>query len=221
MRTNSVILWDRWQSAILLMCWAVAYPMNFWPLLYWAVVLSFLCFGLIHYRDWMRFRPWFGYANMVTGLRLLVILLLAAYFEHLADWQIALTGITVVILDGVDGWLARRFVQESYIGAYFDMETDVVYVLAFSTILFLTGKVGDWIFFPALLRYFYVLIGWLLHLKEESAKGEKWARWIAGSYFGALLFPFILPLWLAEILLGIAAAGVSLSFLRSFLALKR
>jgi phosphatidylglycerophosphate synthase len=213
---SSIQTWDRWQSAITLLVWLVAFQFDAWWLLFWTVALSFVVFVLMHWREWGHFKPYGGYPNYVTAFRLGLVFLLAILFPHLSDWQIALWAAIVIALDGVDGMVARYFVQESYIGAYFDMESDVVYVLAMSTILYLTGKVEAWIFIAALLRYFYILLIWVTGGEEASAKGGNWARWVAGTYFGALIVPFLFAgLWVSVVLV-ILNVVLLLSFSKSF-----
>lgn len=213
---SSIQTWDRWQSVITLLVWLVAFQFDLWPLLFWTVALSFVVFIGMHWREWGHFKPYGGYPNYVTAFRLGLVFLLAIAFPHLTDWQIALWAAIVIALDGVDGMVARYFVQESYIGAYFDMESDVVYVLAMSSILYLTGKVEAWIFVPALMRYFYVLVIWISGKAEVSAKGGNWARWVAGSYFGVILLPFVWDADIAKICLAMVAIVLGLSFIRSF-----
>ena len=67
----------------------------------------------------------------------------------------------VTLLDGVDGWLARRTGLASRFGARFDMEVDAALILVLSILAYLYGKAGAWILASGLMRYAFVAAGWL------------------------------------------------------------
>jgi phosphatidylglycerophosphate synthase len=75
----------------------------------------------------------------------------------------AATGIaaTVVMLDGADGWLARRSGIASDFGARFDMEIDALLIMALAILAWQHGKAGSWVLLSGLLRYAFVAAGWL------------------------------------------------------------
>jgi phosphatidylglycerophosphate synthase len=116
-----------------------------------------------------RFHPHaaFGLANVLTLARAAAAaLFLALAFEpgllagRGAWW--ALAGAALLLaLDGVDGWLARRQGMRSAFGARFDMETDALLILALAVLAFALGKAGPWVLGIGLLRYAFVLAGWL------------------------------------------------------------
>ncbi|HUP52830.1 MAG TPA: CDP-alcohol phosphatidyltransferase family protein [Longimicrobiales bacterium] len=75
-------------------------------------------------------------------------------------WVIALsTG--VMILDGVDGRVARRTGSQTRFGARFDMELDAALIMALSLIVWRSGKVGAWVLLIGLIRYAFVAAGWI------------------------------------------------------------
>jgi len=107
----------------------------------------------------------FGYANTVTAIRAAIAcfagseLLLqgvSAPGETTDAILIALI-IFALALDGVDGWLARRFRQQSALGARFDMEVDAFLILLLSAAALLIGKAGVWVLLIGLMRYVFVL----------------------------------------------------------------
>jgi hypothetical protein len=83
----------------------------------------------------------FGVANSVTLLRGALVSWLAGFKGlpelitdiHLA-WSLLTTAFIVLLLDGLDGWLAHKTGQTSAFGAKFDMEVDSLFaiVLPFS-----------------------------------------------------------------------------------------
>ena len=65
----------------------------------------------------------------------------------------------VTVLDGVDGWLARRAGIASSFGARFDMEIDALLILALSVLVWRYEKAGAWVVWSGLLRYAFVAAG--------------------------------------------------------------
>jgi phosphatidylglycerophosphate synthase len=109
----------------------------------------------------------FGAANGVTLLRAAMVAFLAALAllpaplpADIRSLAIAL-GIAGLLLDGVDGWLARRAGTASRFGGRFDMETDALSVLVFTLLLLRSGQAGLWVLAIGLARYIFVGVGWL------------------------------------------------------------
>jgi phosphatidylglycerophosphate synthase len=109
----------------------------------------------------------FGLANQATLLRAgLVCLiggaLLAGDSLTLFGWSLAALVAAALSLDAVDGWLARRFSLTSDFGARFDLEIDALLIMILAVLVWQTGRVGPWVLAVGLLRYAFVLAGWLL-----------------------------------------------------------
>jgi len=108
--------------------------------------------------------PRFGPANALTTLRLaLVALLVAAIGEaHTAvlAWAVTAVAIVASVLDGVDGWLARRSALTSPFGARFDMETDALLILVLSVLAWRWERAGAWVLACGLMRYAFVAGAW-------------------------------------------------------------
>lgn len=113
--------------------------------------------------------PRFGYANTVTAMRAALACLAGAialcadgFFRAgpLVIFLIALAAVALA-LDGVDGFLARRFDQVSDFGARFDMETDAFLILVLSLAALMLGKAGPWILAIGLMRYVFIAGQWL------------------------------------------------------------
>jgi phosphatidylglycerophosphate synthase len=110
-----------------------------------------------------RARQPLGGANAVTFVRLLLIaplmgLLVETPSVALAWLAIAIAGV-VLALDGIDGWVARRFGSVSDFGARFDMETDALLILVLSALALHFDKAGTWILASGLMRYAFVGAG--------------------------------------------------------------
>ncbi len=109
----------------------------------------------------------FGAANAVTLLRAATVAFLAA-IAALAEAPsptlraiVVALGLAGLLLDGVDGWLARRSFLASRFGARFDMEVDALSVLVFTLLLLRAGQAGAWVLAIGLARYIFVGVGWL------------------------------------------------------------
>lgn len=132
-----------------------------------AVMFGFVLYGLPSHHH-----PRFGYANLVTAIRAGLVSLIAAtilsssaFTEHktnLIVWSIFGATVLALSLDGVDGYLARRFRQQSRLGARFDMEVDAFLILMLSVGCAVLGKAGAWIILIGLMRYGFILAQGLL-----------------------------------------------------------
>ena len=108
----------------------------------------------------------FGPANLVTLSRAILVAVVAASIGRPALPSLVWTviGLTAVmaVLDGVDGWLARRTGTASAFGARFDKETDAALILVLSVLVWQHEKAGAWVLWCGLMRYGFVAAGWLL-----------------------------------------------------------
>ena len=87
-------------------------------------------------------------ANWVTfGRFVLLFGLLAVIYSNDPTWQLINAPLTVLIiaLDGVDGWVARRFGEESLFGATFDIAIDRIVETVLWVVLAHLGFIGVWI----------------------------------------------------------------------------
>jgi len=108
--------------------------------------------------------PRFGPANQITALRALFTSLVAGRIGEPSTAAVAASlvsaGIVVALLDGADGWVARRALMQSRFGARFDMEVDALLILALSILSFEHDKAGWWVLASGLLRYGFVAAAW-------------------------------------------------------------
>jgi len=105
----------------------------------------------------------FGAANQITTLRAILVSLVAGLVGEpklppVAAAAVA-ASVVVTLLDGVDGWLARRERIASPFGARFDMEIDALLILALSVLAWRHQKAGAWVVLSGLLRYGFVAGG--------------------------------------------------------------
>jgi phosphatidylglycerophosphate synthase len=110
--------------------------------------------------------PRLGPANLVTIVRAMLVALMAGLIGEPETERVAATAaaiaVSATLLDGVDGWLARRSRMASGFGARFDMETDALLILVLSVFVWQHDKAGAWVLGCGLMRYVFVAAGWLL-----------------------------------------------------------
>lgn len=107
----------------------------------------------------------FGPANQITLVRAVLVAGLASRVGQPATlpvaWSVLFIAIVAVLLDGVDGWVARRTGTVSAFGTRFDTETDAALILVLAILVWQYGKAGPWVLLSGLLRYAFVAAGWL------------------------------------------------------------
>lgn len=139
-----------------------------WDFVASAVISLSVIFGFVVYLLPKYPHRRFGYANIVTAFRASLVSLTGATvlcFEslHTADtvlWILVGVVVFALALDGIDGYLARRYRQESELGARFDMEVDAFLILILSVAAAMLDKAGAWVLLIGLMRYLFVAAGW-------------------------------------------------------------
>jgi phosphatidylglycerophosphate synthase len=169
----------------------------------------------------------FGPANQITTVRAVLVVLIAGLIGESGRPAVAATaaatGLGATLLDGVDGWLARRTAMASAFGARFDMEIDALLVQALAILAWQYGKAGGWVLLSGLMRYGFVAAGRLWPWLRRPLTPTRRARVICVVQIAALLvaiWPAITP----PVSTMIAALGLTLlcySFLADTLRLWR
>jgi phosphatidylglycerophosphate synthase len=107
-----------------------------------------------------------GYANLVTGGRLILVASLASLVNQPVvpevAWTVVVVSTIAALLDIADGWIARRTGTATAFGARFDMEVDALLIMVLAALAWAWGKAGAWVLLSGLLRYGFVVGGWLL-----------------------------------------------------------
>ncbi|MPY73023.1 MAG: CDP-alcohol phosphatidyltransferase family protein [Alphaproteobacteria bacterium] len=169
----------------------------------------------------MRPRPPFGAANAITLGRAGMVAVVAGYAaepppgEDEAWWIAAGLAGTALLLDGADGWAARRRGLATAFGARFDMEVDALAALLLSLVIWRADRTGAWIVLIGALRYLFVLAGWALQAMRRPLPPSRRRRAICALQ-GALLVLCLLPglpAWGAPALGALALAATGISFL--------
>lgn len=176
-----------------------------------------------------RFAPTdrdFGAANRVTlGRGVLVVWLvsLAPWAASLDDWlwPYALLCLLALILDGVDGKVARATKNQTAFGARFDMELDALFILGLCVAALALEKAGPWVLALGLMRYLFVAAGWCWRWIDkplpESFRRKTICVWQLVTLMVAIL-P-VTPALFASITLATALALLGYSFITDLLYL--
>jgi len=132
-------------------------------------------------------KPFGGYANIVTGLRLILIIIGSFLFSTASKEVIfgIMTG--AVLLDVVDGYLARKHGQSSTFGQFFDMEVDAFFVLLMCFYYFQYQEVGWWILVPGIMRYVFKIFTSIVPKEGFVETKKSYAAIVAGTFFVILL----------------------------------
>ncbi|ELY21596.1 CDP-alcohol phosphatidyltransferase family protein [Vreelandella titanicae] len=105
-----------------------------------------------------------GWANRVTLVRAVVVSLvagaLAANAFVGAIWQWLAIAVIALLLDGVDGWIARRTKSHTRFGARFDMELDALLILLLCAGLLRLESLGFWVLLIGAMRYLFIAASW-------------------------------------------------------------
>ncbi|AGB21874.1 phosphatidylserine synthase [Mycobacterium sp. JS623] len=82
-----------------------------------------------------------------------------------------------LVLDGVDGRVARRTETTSAFGARFDMEVDAFLIMVLS--VYVARESGWWVLAMGLARYVFVAAGWALPWLRGPLRPRQWERVVA------------------------------------------
>jgi phosphatidylglycerophosphate synthase len=119
-----------------------------------------------------------------------------------------------LLLDAVDGKVARRTGTVSAFGARFDMEVDAFLILVLSALL--AGSIGPWVLAIGAMRYAFVLVGWRARWLTAPLPPRTSRKVVAAVQGVALLVAVagVLPAGLTAAVLALALALLVWSFAR-------
>lgn len=198
---NTLIRWSEAHAWVMLA--VMALDLLHMPLMVSAVAAA-ISFGWLVILGASQWTPHdrFGGANFITLTRLLATLsLLATPAIHpVAAFAVSLT---ILLLDGVDGWTARKYGLSSEFGEYFDKEVDAFFMLALCLLLARSGHVGSWILLAGGLRYLFVLFLKFAKPPQSKETANRFGKAVCATMLAVLiaclwpLTPYCSPLALA------------------------
>ena len=161
----------------------------------------------------------FGTANRVTLLRAGIAALMAGLIgwptiQPGMAWLMAVLAAMALMLDGVDGWLARRGGMESPFGARFDMEVDAFLILVLAALVYQADKAGGWVLLSGVMRYGFVALGYAvpwLNRPLPPRKRRQTVCVIQTTVLAACLTPLPVPPW-TTVLAAFGLGLLTLSF---------
>lgn len=161
----------------------------------------------------------FGTANDVTLLRAGMTALLAGLIGHSSltpdlAWSMTAIASIALILDGVDGWLARRNQMQSRFGARFDMEVDAFFILVLALLVYQMDKAGIWVLLSGAMRYGFISLSRVLPWLRQPLPPRKRRQIVCviqAAILALCLNPLLLPPWTVLLSAG-GLALLTLSF---------
>lgn len=177
---------------------------------------SFTYYNTLNTGPIYTYKPFRTYANWITAGRLLILMVVMAIWTHIAHVYLVIALVVIVVLDRVDGHVARRFNQESSWGRAYDVEVDSLYVLFCCIYLYLDQIAPLWIIVPGLMRYSYIIILKIINPPIKKERKNKIASYVAGIFFVSLLWSIAWSSPIQHIVLMVSSALIVLSFLISY-----
>ena len=180
-------------GALLLVMLGASLPQLLSSLLAWG-----LAFGLYTLIAGLVMAFWsggsLGWANRVTLLRAVLVAIVAAGvwmpLSPLGHWQWLGVALIALLLDGVDGWVARRTGSQTAFGARFDMELDALLILLLCLGVMLKTPAGPWVLLIGAMRYAFVAAGmrypWLQAALYDSLRRKAVCVWQIAALLLAL-----------------------------------
>jgi phosphatidylglycerophosphate synthase len=187
------------------------------------IISAFTLFILQNKGFWLE-TPYFGIANLITTIRLLLVLVLIFFSGRLSfnDSKVFLLILVIPLLDIIDGLIARYRKEESQFGMFYDMEVDAVFVMVASILVYLNHSAMWIVLIPAFLRYLYKFFLDIYNPNNTFIeKKQKYASLIAGNYFVALIVFNIVDHEISKWYLSISSILIIFSFIKSALELIR
>ncbi|GAA1461461.1 CDP-alcohol phosphatidyltransferase family protein [Nocardiopsis exhalans] len=124
-------------------------------LLYVLLVTALLTVAVRRYDRWPL-----GPADMVTLVRVgLIGVVTALVVDGAPPLPVVSVAAVALVLDWVDGLVARGTRTESDFGARFDMEADAFLILVLS--VYVSGVLGPWVLLVGVMRYLFGAAAWL------------------------------------------------------------
>jgi phosphatidylglycerophosphate synthase len=123
-----------------------------------------------------------GAANRVTLTRAALVggvaaLVADSFLEPTRLMELAAISTIALLLDAVDGQVARRTGTVTALGARFDMEVDAFLIFVLS--VFVARPVGPWVLAIGAARYVFLAAGWFLPWLREPTPPRYWCKTVA------------------------------------------
>lgn len=123
-----------------------------------------------------------GPADLVTLTRAtftcgVAALVADSFLRQSAALPLVALAVAALVLDAVDGRVARRTRTASVFGARFDGEADAILILVLS--VYVARSVGAWVLVIGAARYAFAVAGWVLPWLREQLPPRYWRKVVA------------------------------------------
>lgn len=207
--------WTLWHAYLMLVGVVLSYLASTISAVLILGSLSFLGYLFTQFRHVRHLRPYGGYANWVTTTRCFGLIITFFFEPKLGDLQLLSILVLWLLLDGLDGYLARKYNASSAFGARLDMETDAYFVLCLSLLLSLKNSSISWIILLGLWRYCYVVLLQLSKVKTQPEPTSYFKKASTVFTIVALLVPLVFFNQFIDYLVLFSVATTTLSFSHS------
>lgn len=139
----------------------------------------------------MLFTP----ANLISMLRVAVGIGFL-YTIYIKNNPVSLILLTIfILLDILDGYVARRFNCTSELGVILDHGTDKFFTVATVVLLFIKGDISPFIFWAFIFRDICFVIGWgIIRIKRKRVIKAQFYGKLAGGFYFLLIFIYLFNL---------------------------
>ena len=122
-----------------------------------------------------------GPADRVTLVRAALVgavaaLMADAFVRPAAVPALVTLSVVALVLDAVDGWVARHTGTASPLGARFDGEVDAFLILVLS--VYVARSLGPWVLAIGAARYLFLVAGWLLPWMRAQLPPRYWRKYV-------------------------------------------
>ncbi len=151
------------------------------PAVGWLAALSYLLISNALLLRGLRQRETtrFGAANVVTAVRSTLVgvisgIVVSSFVAPMPVGLLVALVVPALLLDAVDGWVARRTNSASELGARFDMEVDAFLLLVLSA--YVAQTLGVWVLAIGVMRYAFVAAGWIFPWFRRQLPFRYWRK---------------------------------------------
>lgn len=125
-----------------------------------------------------------GPADLVTLTRAILACGVAAlvadsFLQQSSVTTLVALAVVALLLDAVDGWVARRTRTASVFGARFDGEADAFLILVLS--VYVARSHGGWVLAIGAMRYLFAVAGWALPWLRRQLPPRYWRKVVAAT----------------------------------------
>lgn len=165
-------------------------------------------------RAWRTASGALAVANLLTLLRLGIVVALGWLFGAVPRALFVAIVISLLVLDAIDGYVARSRGETSAFGASLDMETDALTVMVLTLLLFARAEIGPWVLVAGLWRYVHAVAVAIVPALGDAPPSRLY-RTLFGILMVALAGAFVPWPQVARASAAVGTVLVSFSFLHS------